>query len=323
MWSRQDTFEKVAGKLVDAILAGDGSPAAWRKPWTALAAAHAEGTRPRNVDGRAYQGVNAFVLGLEALSRDLPQMPWATFKRWQASGANVRKGEKGVAVIFWKSERVKVQGADGEEEGTKRRLLLRSYVVFHASQVDGWKGADKWRSRYTPQAVPAVVPVLASSAAADAAVAGYINERSKGLMLEHRGDRAAYSPALHAVRMPERHAFKASAGYYATLLHELVHSTGHKSLLDRDQTGGFGSDAYAKEELVAEAGAAMLCGILDVPAYDKAEEAQHLAYIVSWMKSVSRGTAAEAIVMATQRAKKAAELIAGVQEAEVALAEAA
>jgi antirestriction protein ArdC len=160
---------------------------------------------------------------------------WATYKQWAALGAQVRRGERATACVKWRD--LPIEGDD------ERRLLPLGFSLFNADQVDG----------YTPPDQQSCVDSVAAHAAADAIVA------SLGIPVHYAGDPAFYRPSTDDIVMPRRWRFRdtssgdATQNHYATLLHECVHGTGHKSRLDRDFTQRF-SDAF--EELVAEIGCA-------------------------------------------------------------------
>ena len=127
----------------------------------------------------------------------------------------------------------------------RSRVFARGYSVFNAAQVDGY-------------AAPAL-PVLPEAERIDHAEAFFA---AIGADIRHGGARACYVPSLDQIRMPPFEAFRDFVAYYATLAHEATHFTGHPSRCARDLRGGFGDEAYAAEELVAELGAAFVCADL-------------------------------------------------------------
>jgi antirestriction protein ArdC len=135
-----------------------------------------------------------------------------------------------------------------------------------------------------------------------------------GADVRYGGDRAYYRRSDDHVQMPERERFTGSATstptetYYATLLHELTHWTGHESRLDRDLSGRFGNEAYAMEELVAELGAAFLCADLSITNTPRPD---HAAYIANWLEVLKRDK--RAIFTAARKAAQATDYLAGLQ----------
>ncbi len=287
--------------VTDRILAAlDAGTVPWRKPWTVSIDALGNRTlnSPRNlVSGKAYRGCNLFLLGTAPFACPW----WLTFKQALGRGGSVRKGERGTPVIFWKRSDYTKKGTNGGEDEKRTGLLLRYYTVFNATQCDGVE--------YPQQAAPVVAepvapaaPSLATIPEAEAIIARMPNLPT---MIDGRG-RAYYSPSLDVVGMPERSSFNGAAEWYSTLFHELTHSTAHKSRVGRVLGEGFGTDDYAKEELVAEMGAGYLCalsGIIDATIDNSA------AYIAGWRKRIKDDP--KIVVHAAGHAQRAAEYIAG------------
>jgi antirestriction protein ArdC len=126
------------------------------------------------------------------------------------------------------------------------------------------------------------------------------------------GDRAFYSPAGDRIALPDRKAFRSAEGLYGTWSHEQVHSTGHKSRLSRDLSGSFGSDSYAREELVAELGAFLICNRLEIGC----QVENHAAYLQSWLKVLGEGH--KILFKVLSDATKAANLVCGPEVTEEA-----
>lgn len=253
----------------------------WRRPWGGAEQA------PRNLaSGHAYRGINVFLL----MGGSSPY--WMTFNQAKALGGCVRKGERGTPVVFWK-------WLEKEDEitGKKSRFpMLRYYTVFNLSQVDG----------IPAKKIPAVVGTRADVdpiAAADAIVEGMPTRPT----IRTAGDQACYMPALDVVTMPARERFNSSAAYYATLFHELTHATGHESRVGRvEKWTGFGSESYAREELIAEMGAAFLmgqAGLVDETIENSA------AYIANWLERLKDDR--KLVVVAAAQAQRAADFILG------------
>jgi antirestriction protein ArdC len=225
---------------------------------------------------------------------------WVTYRQAQELGGQVRKGEKGTTAVFWKLLNVEDR-ATGED---KTVPLLRTFSVFHVSQVDGLTLPAKWLAEREPVVV---------SDAVRSVVAGFVN----GPQVVHTASASAfYSPRTDTVTLPELSQFLSPEGYAETLFHELVHSTGHVSRLGRfaeqDAPAHFGSPVYAKEELVAEVGAWLLAAHAGV----ELEEKQAGSYLAGWLSALQGDPAM--LVWAAQRAQKAADLVLGVSVEEVA-----
>lgn len=260
----------------------------WHKPWKAKTGL------PRNfVSQRPYRGINVFLL--IAMMYESPM--WLTFRQVSQLGGSVRKGEKACPVVFWKQLAIE----DKESDTQKKIPLLRYYHVFNASQCDGLKH------------VPAPVETTGISKPEDI-VAGM----PQPPIIKHGMARAHYSPHEDCVGLPPRERFEQAEGYYTTLFHELIHSTGHDKRLKRStltESAGYGSNPYCKEELIAEMGAAFLCGQAEIAERTIDNSA---AYIKGWLEQLQSDKML--IVQAAAQAQKAADFILGrsFQESEVA-----
>ena len=222
-----------------------------------------------------------------------------TFKQAAQLGGNVKRGEKATPVVFWKWFDAKDENAPTK---IKRIPFLRYYSVFNLSQCEGIP-SDK-------------IPLIGSSndeknpiEQADKII---INMPQKPII--HFGsDRACYRPSLDRVDMPKVETFKKMEDFYSVLFHELTHSTGHESRLNRKGVGSsdgewsaFGSTPYAKEELVAEMGAAFLCsqaGIVERTIENSA------SYVQSWLAKLKDDK--KLIVLAAAQAQKSSDFILG------------
>lgn len=259
----------------------------WHKPWTGTI----DGAYNR-VSKRPYSVLNQMLL------RNAGE--YATFKQWTEAGGKVRKGAKSEIVVFWKMHKVE-EVKDGEKVA-KTIPLLRYYNVFHISQVEGVE----------PLAKDELIihdPIEEAEAVKD----DYL-ERSGVTYIESVSNRACYSPLFDRVQMPERGQFTDISEYYSTLFHELTHSTGHKTRLDRfsqSKAVAFGDEDYSKEELVAEIGSASILNILGIETPKSFKNST--AYIQSWIKALKNDT--RMIVSAGSKAEKAANLILGREEA--------
>ena len=195
---------------------------------------------------------------------------WLSFKQATDKGWKVRKGERASRLFFFKRVEVK-SSADVAEDAENGKMVpvLRSFPVFHASQVDGIPDY----SAPTPAEVPWRTPESAS----------VVVTRS-GAMVREGGDKAFYSPAADSIQMPSRAAFTSAQGWASTILHELGHWTGHPSRLNRNLAGRFGTQAYAMEELRAELASAFIGTELGLPS----QLEQHASYIDSWLSVLKK-----------------------------------
>lgn len=267
--SRTDVYESVTDRIVAAL---EDGVVPWRKPWV--------GGGPVNLRaGRPYRGINIFLLGLMPYS----DPRWGTFKAIKEAGGHVRKGEKSTSIILWKPVRKAAEG----DEGDRGYMLLKFYSVFNAEQAEG---LPTYITEYEHEPI----------ARAQMIVDGY----ESGPAVSYGGGEASYEPPRDLIRCPELGQFRSVEGFYSTLYHELIHSTGHEKRLDRIESTLFGSSPYAKEELVAEMGAAMLCGMAGIDNQD-----QNSAYVGGWLKRLQDDR--KLVVQAAAQAQKASDLILG------------
>ena len=287
--NQQEIYGMLTDRMVSLLEKG---VCPWAKPWKSESA-------PRNGDsGRDYRGINAMLL--YAIAEDLGYSDpiWYTFKQAKKNGGSVRKGQKGEKVVFWKiSNMVDKEGNPvlDDNGNQKRSFLTRYYTVFNAAQIDGLTLPEQKQTR------PEGAEVLT---ACDAVAVDYFQREACELV--HGGPKAYYRPSDDSVHMPERADFHGTEAYYGVLFHEMGHSTGHESRLNRKEMGlaAFGSQTYGREELVAEMTAAFVCGMLGIvePIIE-----QSAAYLQSWIKTIKADVSI--LPTAGQRAQKAADYI--------------
>lgn len=278
-----NVYQIVADRIIAELEKG---VVPWAKPWTGIrSGAYSHST------GRPYSLLNQMLLGKAG--------EYITWSQVKAEGGTICKGEKSSVVAFWKMNRAKEIDAATGEEVEKLYPILRYFNVWHIDQCEGIA------PKYKPEELTAPDPIES----AETVSADYLTR--SGVKLEHvRGDRACYSPAIDRVTLPLFEQFTDAAEYYSTLFHELGHSTGHKSRLDRFTTGAaaaFGSDDYGREELVAELTSCCVlntCGIETPHSFRNST-----SYIASWLKAI-RGDN-RLIVSAAGKAEKAVSLIMG------------
>lgn len=277
----------IIAKIEEAIRTGDCLP--WQKPWTA------DSVPVNYVTQRAYRGVNLLLLDTGEY------LTWSQLCDLQKHNPELKlkKGSKAHMVVFFSfkenaTEQTTQNG--GKETKTTRVPFLRYYKVFRSVDVEGLV------SRRIPVNFEHNPSELAEQIAAD-----YIKREAVRLVYKN-GDRACYSPMSDTVTVPEMKQYKHLAEHYSTLFHELTHSTGHPKRLNRLNTMAmFGSESYSKEELVAEIGAAMLCGSCRLD--NAASVDNSTAYLTSWLKALKNDVTM--IVSASAKAQKAVDLILG------------
>jgi len=256
----RDHYADVTAQIVAALEAGTPP---WRRPWDSDRAGGP--AMPHNATtGVRYRGINTLVLGMSPLAFMTCDPRWATYKQATERGWQVRKGARGTPGFFYK--RIEVGDRDdGNEDGRKFIPLLRSFSLFHASQIDGIP--------------PYVAPDIEEAPWREPEAAATIARNSRAV-IRVGGDRAFYSPPTDHVQMPPMAAFRSPSAYTSVLLHELSHWTGSKERLDRDLSSKFGSHDYAREELRAELAQVMICSELQVKYCDFTNGA---AYISDWL----------------------------------------
>lgn len=280
------SYEAITAQIVAAIEAG---VARFQMPWHS-------GLVPMTMPMNActdvpYRGVNVVALWAQAATRLYPSGYWASYKQWQTLGAQVRKDERGSAIVFYK----KLDGEDDEaSEAEAPRIVLRHSHVFNVCQVDGWELPEAARK---PSQVVPHEQIAAFVAATKAKI-------------QHGGLRAFYHRIEDYIAMPAPEYFtgsptrSATEAYHAVQLHELTHWTGAPHRLDRMAGKRFGDREYAFEELVAELGAAFLCSafrLVNEPRPD------HAAYIEHWLGILKKDN--RAIFAAARLAQEAVEYL--------------
>ena len=275
-------YEIVTESIIKQLESG---VAPWRKPWRT--------EPPTNlVSKKEYRGINIFLLA----SLGYGSRYWVTYRQAQTLGGSVKKGQHGSKVVFWKFDEYRKENKETGETENRKSILLRYYTVFNLEQCDGIK---------SPEPHQVIHPIEQCE--------HIVNSMPNPPSLE-QDSRASYRPSTDTVGMPARSAFDSSEGYYSTLFHELTHSTGHPSRVGREgimEHNPFGSEDYSKEELVAEMGAAMLCGVAGVESRTLENSASYLQSWIIRLRSDSR-----LIVSAASQAQKAADYILGRTAAE-------
>lgn len=272
-------YEIVTERIVTLLSEG---VCPWRRPWNLMPLA------PQNfASGRRYNGINMFLLSV--IGYEVPL--FLTFRQVAERGGNVKKGSKGLPVIYWST----FDGKEQDEEGNARKVaFLRYYTVFNASQIENVP-FPKVESRTGETFKPLEL--------AERVVAGWTG----GPRIVHGFRQACYIPLADVIQMPSPGSFDSPAHYYATLFHELGHATGAEKRLDRPMTGSYSRADYFKEELVAEMTAAFLCAHC---AIDNSTIDQQAAYLAGWLKAMKDDP--KMVIQAASQAQKAANMILGV-----------
>jgi len=262
---REDIYSRITNQIIASLERGVKP---WTQPWKA---AHAAGpvSRPLRHNGEAYAGINVLTLWATATERAHAAPIWMTYKQAKQLGGHVRKGQKGAPVVYadkiLRSESEEVGATpQGDDDNVRVIPFLKSYTVFNVEQIEGLP--EQYYNLATSQPNP--------DQRIETAETYY---RSLGAVIQHTGKSACYIPSLDVIHIPRFEAFRDAESYYATLYHECVHWTRHASRLNRDfGRKKFGDAGYAREELVAEIGAAFVCADLGITCKDRED---HAAYI--------------------------------------------
>jgi antirestriction protein ArdC len=284
---KQDVYTRITNKIVADLEQGVRP---WMKPWNASNTA-GRITRPLRHNGVAYSGINILMLWASAIEQGFAAPIWMTFKQATELDAHVRKGEKGSLVVYANS--ITKTEDDGSGNEVEREIpFMKGYTVFNVEQIEGLPAIY-----YT---VPEVK--LTTVERIERAEAFFASTRAD---IRYRGDRAFYSCDGDYIQMPVIEAFRDAESFYATLAHESTHWTRHSSRLERDfGRKTWGDEGYAREELVAELGAAFLCADLDLTPEVRDD---HASYIASWLTALKNDK--RAIFSAAAHAQKAVDFL--------------
>lgn len=261
----------------------------WVRPWDNGKAALG---LPRNGGtGRRYSGINVLILWHRLFEQGYGSQRWLTYRQAQALGGNVRKGEQGTTVCYADRFTPKDQdhvppGPDGEP---RQIAFLKRFTVFNIDQCEGLDVAPSADTIATWN--PAITMPRAESLI-----------EATGADIRIGGGEAYYAPQDDYIRVPRPEHFHEPINWYRTALHELGHWTGHRLRLDRLPDSGFGSPAYAREELIAEMASAFLCAELGI-----VPTVRHADYLGAWLSVLREDS--KAIFRAASQASKAADYL--------------
>lgn len=279
--AKENLFKMVTDRIIEELEKGN---IPWEKPWTGTI----DGAFNRKTK-RPYSLINQLLL--------VKSGEWASLKQWNELGGKIKKGEKSSIVVFWKIQNFvkKEKDADGNEKESRYSVpVLKYYRVFHIDQVEGVEPLEN--RNLTP---------IDTVDDADEIIREYVER--EGIRFHHeKQNKAFYRPSTDEVVLPMREQFTDTSEYYSTAFHELTHSTGHPSRLNRiTKPAAFGSEDYSREELVAEIGAASMLNSLGIET--KKSFRNSAAYIQSWIRALKNDE--RMIVVASGKAEKAVEFI--------------
>ena len=286
---RASLYEEITSKIIGELEAGR---VPWVQPW-GTQATKAQLALPRNATtGRPYSGINVLILWGAVIERGFAGQSWLTFRQAQSVGGHVRKGERGVTVVYADRFVPSDERQRARETGEDAQAIpfLKRFTVFNVDQCDGLPEDIATTAPLPPPGTiePAVEAVIANS----------------GVDFRIGGDRAFYAPSEDFVQVPPPAAFFEPINWHRTALHELAHASGHPARLNRDLSGRFGSGKYAFEELIAEIAAAFSCAALGI-----VPTVRHADYIGAWLDVLREDN--RAIVRAASQASRVADYLLG------------
>ncbi|TYC78801.1 ArdC family protein [Novosphingobium sp. BW1] len=282
---RQSLYGEVTSRIIAELEEGR---LPWVQPWDASRCPCA---MPHNgVSGRVYSGINILIMWASGIEQGYGSQRWLTYRQAEKAGGHVRRGEKGTVICYADrfTPRDEAEKAQGENRKAQTIAFLKRFTVFNVNQCEGL--SEELTS------IPALPDPVMAIAEADRVIA------ATGANFRIGGGEAFYSPTQDNVQVPPQAAFHDPVNWYRTALHELGHHSGHVSRLNRDQSGAFGSAAYAKEELVAEMAAAFTCASLGIQP-----TVRHSDYIGAWLEVMRADE--RAIFRAASAASKAADFL--------------
>lgn len=287
---RIDLYQQVTDTIIGHLEAGT-TP--WQKPW--IGSEQNLFRMPKNViSDKPYNGINVLLLWCASFAQEYASNEWAGFRQWNKQKESIRKGEKGTLVVYY-------DFIEKEEDGELKKVpFMKSYVVFNRCQLQSYQPDEE--------------TILPSKPLAERLehVESYVANTQA--VIKHKGRSACFVPSKDEILMPKVSAFTdtehstATENYYSTLLHELVHWSGHPDRLDRSFGKRFGDQTYAAEELVAELGAAFLCAELEITREPRKD---HANYIANWLTALKNNK--YLITSAANTAAKAARYLQSLQ----------
>ena len=283
----KDIYQIITERFIEQLKKGT---VPWQKPWAGV---------QNIVSKKPYRGINSLILG----GSDFQSPYWLTFKQAHDLGGNIKKGEKSTPVIYYKLFEKRddygnmILGSNGRPT---RIPFIRWSNAFNLDQTEGIEAPAQTPTQEVIQPLDKAAKIVSEA---------------KTCPIYHTGFAAVYSPTEDVIRMPAQKTFRSPESYYQTLFHEMTHSTGHASRLDREGVTlpiRFGSERYSKEELIAELGASFLsneAGILNQVQFDNSA-----AYLGSWIEKFQNDP--RMIFTASSQAQRSTDFILGIEQKE-------
>jgi len=292
---KTDIYQTVTNNILAAM---ENGIIPWRKPFKTSFS-----PIPINFStGKVYRGINVFLLNLACLQYGYPKNVWLTFRQAKQMGGYVKKGQSSETILFWKSIAINEKNLSQveESESIKNVYIARTYNVFNIDQCEGIDTDSE------------ILSTARSMGSCENVYARYPEIRPE----VNLGLSSFYVPALDQIRIPGVGDFHSASDYYATLFHELVHSTGHVSRLNREgisEAKHSNKIRYSKEELIAEMGASFLCAFTGIEKPDLTNNSA--AYLQSWLQVFKQDKTM--VVKAASQAQNAVDFILDIQFKEI------
>ena len=300
---KKDIYQEITNRIILDL--ENGTPV-WEKPWERGFSGF-----PKNEFSKAfYSGINTIILWTRQGDIGADSSQWVTFRQAQNLGGHIKKGEKAIRIIFYKTitvstdeetekkaQKPKEKNKETKNENEREIPIIKPHPVFNLSQCEGLEHLLK-------------TPDEKEQTFKDETKAEEILKKSQAKIKMANFSKAFYTPLEDKISMPRKSQFKTKEGFYSTLFHELSHWTGHPSRLNRKINNKFGIKAYAFEELVAEISASFLCC-----HFGFRYSTQHSAYVKSWVRLLKEDK--KAIFRASSQAQKATKFILGNVRGEV------
>jgi|TARA_R110000787_G_scaffold90130_4_gene190603 antirestriction protein ArdC len=256
-----DVYQQLTDKIVSKLEQGE---IPWKKPWKSVQFGY-----PQNfISKKIYKGSNFF----QAMFEDRATPYWLTYKQAKDLGGQVKKGEKGVPIVYFSFIEKEIEGKE------IRYPMIQKSTVFNLEQIEGVENPfEEEKKKFEEENLTVFNPIESC----DELLSTFVNKVAP--YSHNNGQRAFYRPGADTITMPNKEFFHKPEGYYCTLFHEMAHSTGHSDRLDRNGIIGhhkFGSKGYAREELVAELTSAFLCSKAGI---ENDVVDNNAAYISNWL----------------------------------------
>ena len=298
MEEKKNKFKEEREKFVDDVIKSlEAGKIPWEKDWEKVS-----GPVHNPITGTKYRGINNIKLYAAMIKKGYTDNRWVTFKQAQKEEWKIRKGEKGTSIEIFKyydkltkkdldREMLRALSLEKQREYFQENVYImgKTYTVFNGEQIEG------------------IPPLEYKKKEVDYNKLDKIIENS-GVTFKYGGNAAYYNETIDTIVLPRKEQFKTEAAFYGTALHELAHSTGHEARLNRTMKGSFGSEKYAREELIAEF-ASVFIGQEKGVGYSERNLENSKAYIQEWV-SVLKNDKTE-LFTAIKEAEKASEMVVG------------